>query len=223
MSKKRTSLLIVGCVLFCLCACGGTKNDPYQPQPTSTSHTHSFSDATCSSPKTCTDCGETEGNALGHDYVNNKCSRCGEVDPDSLPTDLNSLFVIDSFEYEYKSGTFTDSFGNTYNGVHYYTDLYEANNGDEPRSLFNLDGGYKLFTGSIVASPETDADYTYYVNIYVDDVLKFSKTGFSKISGKVDFKVDVTDGEILKITAGKEGPMGSFYQEIGIVNAQLTK
>lgn len=184
---------------------------------------HSFSSANCNSPKKCTRCGQTSGSALGHTYVNNKCSRCGKVDPDSLPVGLNTLFLIDSYKYAYKSGTFTDSFGNTYSGVHYYTDLYQANNGREPRSEFNLNGEYKLFTGSIVASTKTNADWTYYINIYVDGVLKFSKTGFSKTSGKVDFKIDVTNGGTLKITAGKEGSMGDYNQEIGIVNAQLTK
>lgn len=31
-------------------------------------HQHTWSDATCTQPKTCTECGVTEGEALGHDY-----------------------------------------------------------------------------------------------------------------------------------------------------------
>ena len=42
-------------------------------------HTHSFSNATCTEPKKCA-CGATEGKALGHDYIDDKCSRCGAVD-----------------------------------------------------------------------------------------------------------------------------------------------
>lgn len=37
---------------------------------------HSFRDATCTQAKTCTACGITEGNALGHSYVSGKCDRC---------------------------------------------------------------------------------------------------------------------------------------------------
>lgn len=185
---------------------------------------HNFLSATCTTAKKCTRCGKTSGSALGHYYVNNKCSRCGKVDPDSLPTNLSELFVIDSHEYEYKRGTFTDSFGNTYNGVHYFTDLFETFNGREPHATFNLNGKYKKLSGSIVASTQTDPEYTYYVNIYVDGVLKYSKTGISKTSGKVNFNVDVSNGSMLEITAGKEGyPSGDYHQEIGIVNAQLTK
>ena len=42
-------------------------------------HTHSFANATCTEAKKCA-CGATEGKALGHDYIDDKCSRCGAVD-----------------------------------------------------------------------------------------------------------------------------------------------
>ena len=32
-------------------------------------HVHTWADATCTVPKTCTDCGATEGNVSGHDYT----------------------------------------------------------------------------------------------------------------------------------------------------------
>lgn len=37
---------------------------------------HKFSEAACNKAKTCTLCGITEGNALGHSYQNGKCIRC---------------------------------------------------------------------------------------------------------------------------------------------------
>ena len=45
-------------------------------------HQHIFSDATCSAPKTCSECGETTGSALGHDFRDGKCHVCGAADPD---------------------------------------------------------------------------------------------------------------------------------------------
>ncbi len=47
---------------------------------TVSSHTHKFSKATCTKPKTCS-CGETEGKALGHNYKEGVCSRCKAKDP----------------------------------------------------------------------------------------------------------------------------------------------
>ena len=42
---------------------------------------HSWKVATCTTPKTCTKCGETEGKELGHSYVDGKCTACGAADP----------------------------------------------------------------------------------------------------------------------------------------------
>lgn len=41
-------------------------------------HTHSFGQATCTTPATCS-CGATQGNALGHTTTNGTCTRCGTV------------------------------------------------------------------------------------------------------------------------------------------------
>lgn len=38
---------------------------------------HLYKEATCEKPKTCTVCHQTEGQALGHDIVEGKCTRCG--------------------------------------------------------------------------------------------------------------------------------------------------
>ncbi|MBO5866653.1 MAG: hypothetical protein J6Q55_01180, partial [Clostridia bacterium] len=41
-----------------------------------TTHTHSFGQATCTTPATCS-CGQTQGTALGHTTTNGTCTRCG--------------------------------------------------------------------------------------------------------------------------------------------------
>ena len=38
---------------------------------------HNWEEATCTEPKTCTVCYTTEGAALGHNYINGVCARCG--------------------------------------------------------------------------------------------------------------------------------------------------
>ena len=38
---------------------------------------HEFGDATCTVPAACKKCGVYQGEALGHDYKNDKCTRCG--------------------------------------------------------------------------------------------------------------------------------------------------
>lgn len=38
-----------------------------------TEHSHSFAEATCTKPETCTECGETSGKAAGHDWEDATC------------------------------------------------------------------------------------------------------------------------------------------------------
>ncbi len=72
---------------------------------------HKWIDATCMSPKTCSKCGEIEGEALGHDVVidegvsatlsepgiseGSHCSRCGEilVEQNETPSKLEALIA----------------------------------------------------------------------------------------------------------------------------------
>lgn len=196
------------------CSCGATIGAPLG---------HNFSAATCTSPKTCSRCGITQGSALGHNYVNNKCTRCGKTDPNSLPVGLEKLTVIDSAFYQYKSGSVTDAFGNSYSsGAHHFRRVYESNNGDPPYAIFNLDGKYKTFTGSIVSNPQTGNGWSWYLQIFVDDQLVYSKSGITLTSGRIDFSANVKNGRLLKITCGIEGHSAGdngFY----IVNAKLYK
>lgn len=184
---------------------------------------HSYSEATCTSSKICTRCGNTADDSLGHSYINNICSRCGAVDPDSLPTGLEELYLIDSQHYQYKNSIFTDSFGNKHNGVHFYNNLYDSGNGREAYSTFNLNGQYSKFSGSIVAADNTYAKGMYYVNIYVDNVLVYSKNGITRTSEKIDFSINVKGGQQLTIRVGHEQTVTSYNEQIGIVNAKLEK
>lgn len=92
--KRLISLALVLILCFCLFACG--ENDKETPpvqsdsvsdnEDLSVSHTHDWKSATCTTPKTCSTCGATEGDATGHTYKNatcvepKTCSVCGATD-----------------------------------------------------------------------------------------------------------------------------------------------
>lgn len=177
---------------------------------------HSYSDATCTSAKKCIRCGMTSGSALGHNYTNNKCSRCGKVDPDSLPVGLHELHVIDSsYKYKYYNDVLKDTFGNTYVGYHYFQEEAE-----ESYAIYNLDNKYSKFTCDIVLDSEiNDRDIT--VLMYVDNRVVFQKSGISKTSGKIHVDINVSGGQQLKIVAIDS--LYSWSETICIVNAQLSK
>lgn len=66
---------------------------------------HTWTDATCDNPMTCSKCGETEGDALGHNMsipvilntetMERTCTTCGTVFTD--PLDIN-LVITEQFE-----------------------------------------------------------------------------------------------------------------------------
>ena len=64
---------------------------PTEPTvPTEPPHVHTWDDATCTTPKTCTECGATEGKALGHTWQNATCTNpktcavCGATEGELL-------------------------------------------------------------------------------------------------------------------------------------------
>lgn len=61
---------------------------PTQPDaPTQPTHTHTWEEVTCQTPKTCSTCGATEGGVLGHKWteatcrVRATCTVCGKTQP----------------------------------------------------------------------------------------------------------------------------------------------
>lgn len=61
---------------------------------------HDWIEATCTEPKTCKLCGETEGTSLGHDWVEatcteaKTCSRCGETEGEALGHESDKWKVV---------------------------------------------------------------------------------------------------------------------------------
>ena len=53
-------------------------------------HEHTWTEATCTEPRTCSECSETEGEALGHTWVDDTCAEpktcsvCGETEGETL-------------------------------------------------------------------------------------------------------------------------------------------
>lgn len=73
--KKFVALILALSMVFALCACG---------------HEHTWAEATCTEPKTCTGCGETEGEPLGHKWKDatctdpKTCTVCGATEGEAL-------------------------------------------------------------------------------------------------------------------------------------------
>ena len=74
--RKAITLILALALCMSLAACG---------------HQHSWAEATCTEPKTCTECGKTEDEPLGHDWAEascakpSTCTRCSETQGEPLP------------------------------------------------------------------------------------------------------------------------------------------
>lgn len=55
---------------------------------------HSWKNATCTVAKTCSKCGKTEGKAAGHKYENGICKGCGDVENITHPIETGTGYAI---------------------------------------------------------------------------------------------------------------------------------
>jgi hypothetical protein len=88
--KRLLSAVLVLLMLVSLCACAGgnsTQNTTENQETTAPICNHNYQNATCTTPKTCTLCGATEGTELGHNYEDKVCTVCGAADPNVPFTD----------------------------------------------------------------------------------------------------------------------------------------
>lgn len=145
---------------------------------------HSFSNATCTQAKTCTVCGVTEGNALGHHYVSGKCDRCGDQLPDEIPAGCAHDYSVS----DQKAPTCTATGSITYKCCkcsHLYTETIAANGHkfaeatcETPKTctICSATSGSALghsYTGGKcsrcgVADPSVPVEVTYTVTIRTD-------------------------------------------------------
>ena len=83
--KRLTAILLVLAMALALCGCG---------------HEHTWTEATCTEPKKCTECSATEGEPLGHDWTDatctkaKTCNRCGETEGEPLGHKTGSWKVV---------------------------------------------------------------------------------------------------------------------------------
>ena len=110
--KKLLALMVVFAMSLTLLISCGTVGD----NPEVTDCVHDFKDATCTAPKTCSKCGETEGETIAHTIESGKCPTC-----DAALFDVMKLWD----EEPSKSGSSDPSYD--YYGKTDYFSMYENN------------------------------------------------------------------------------------------------
>lgn len=78
---------------------------------TACAHKHEYAEATCEKPKTCSICGATEGESLGHTVDIGVCTRCKEmINRDDIERLVIHIFTLNDY-----LSSFNDYIGKSYN------------------------------------------------------------------------------------------------------------
>ena len=104
---------------------------------------HTWTDATCTAPKTCSVCGVTEGEALGHDWKGTSCQRCDAKRENPFTDVPEDSFYIDPVLWAVEKGITTGATETLFNPEgdclrgHVVTFLWRAAGSPEPTSTYN--------------------------------------------------------------------------------------
>ena len=180
------------------------------------SHNHSWIAATCTAPKTCSICGETEGPSLGHDWreasyaVPKTCVRCGITEgecKDLTPREFMQLFNDRYSDIGFSFSKYYDSFGENW---------YLTNEGfSEPAQIQFYEG--KGGKGSVIASTGTgdiDMKRDKWMRIKIFATFDFSTSPSEDMLLLKQVAVDIGNllGDTISVSDFPENDKGFNYE-----------
>lgn len=98
------------------------------------------------------------------------------------PVGLETVHVIDSNNYQFYEDGLIDSYGNAYTGHHLFTEIDGG-----AYAIFNLNKEYTTFTGTIVATENTEVNDEFFVSIYCDGKLIYEKHRITKVTEPINY------------------------------------
>ena len=177
MKKNITIIIFLLLIVGALSGCG---------------HEHTWIEATCTKPKTCTECGETEGDALEHVWIEatctdpKTCSVCGETEGNALGHVWTEATCTDPKTCSVCGETEGNALGHTWIAANYQVPETCAVCGETNGSPLTAD----LETYNAVAYTAGDGTYDFITSSSVDTSAKV--TGTLYISGYQVFEGDAT-------------------------------
>ena len=103
-------------------SCFSNSSSPNNESGSGYSCSHTWKNATCVAPRTCTKCDETTGEALGHSDSGGVCSRCGE----NLSSWLTGEYTDEFNQPTGKKYMVSDAYGTFSNSATTNSKLYAA-------------------------------------------------------------------------------------------------
>ena len=205
--------------------CGETILDTSDGNNNGEQCSHSWDAATCTSPKTCSLCGETEGNALGHTTTTGVCDRCNVRQGWSENEIQSSIKVYDVFVSDIDSADGVDmqiAWENTSSKtIKYIYFTVEAYNAVDDKVYCEI-GDYNEFEGYATGPFESgfstliydSSKDEYYVDMYWENCYYNSDIRYFELTNIRIVYMDNTEIEINKDYVGyafAEVPQGLYY------------
>ncbi|MCI7814152.1 MAG: NPCBM/NEW2 domain-containing protein [Lachnospiraceae bacterium] len=106
---------------------------------------------------------------------------------------LGDLVIIDSKEMQSETKLFQDAFGGLHDSYLRFNAYYNSS------MVWNLDEKYTTFSGKFVAGKSTGSKVAIKVQIYGDEELLFESDGYDKTKDAIEFSIDVTGKQVLRI------------------------
>lgn len=106
---------------------------------------------------------------------------------------LNDVVLVDSQHYEASVELLRDSYGDLHSGEHRFNALYDG------YALYNINGEYETFSGTIAAYAGAKAEALMNVTIYLNNDPVYYQYNVSKIDEPISFSLDVTGIKTIKI------------------------
>lgn len=158
-------------------------------------HEHTWADATCTAPRTCTECGETEGEALEHTLSEANyqqpvtCEVCGQKVGEPLQADFEKYGLTEKFielDKEYDCVIACDDMQHTTNAKVIFSN-YQTIASGVPENFGNFKINtelpekegyeYKIVDITINLSDENAIKYGAYIDPYLEDY--YDDAGFN--------------------------------------------
>lgn len=159
---------------------------------------HKWVDATCTAPKTCSRCNTTEGEALGHERVENECTRChlvwttiseiGTLDEGTNVVVTGLVKVINtawSTQYNNISVTIYDDDGNSF---YVYRLGTSVTRGDTITitGTIGTNNGSKCIAAGATATVDSHTDLPIeYISMSIPDILNAADNTYVTFTGTV--------------------------------------
>ena len=196
-------------------------------------HKHTFSNADCTSPKTCTGCGETEGVALGHTWTEatctapKTCKACHATEGSALGHDWKAATCTAPKICKTCNTTEGSAKGHNYsNGK--CTSCYASDpNYKTPEQVFSAVKSYIKKYGSTSSAGNSE----YYINSNLAAVYRSNTDSIlfrykHYVSGYTFFNVLITiynnDSFEIGLTAAPSNAVGLISQDISMKKTALT-